>query len=163
VFTTENDEPKLGVWDEALGSYSVDYVEGLEFDRVKREMEFSTRKFGSIAYLQPKTLDLPFDSWYLRCVGQEKALLTIKTKRINVNFEIGPLYVKIVEMEQPELKHLLNKEFHAGILLFELQKCGINMIPEDEDAKRGGIHLKDKGAEERAILDIAQTLKVFAF
>jgi hypothetical protein len=29
------------------------------------------------------------------------------------------------------------------------------MIPEDKDAERGGIHLKDKGAEERAILDIA--------
>lgn len=52
---------------------------------------------------------------------------------------------------------------HAGILLLELQKCGINMIPEDADSERGGIHLKDKGAEERAILDIAQTLKVFAF
>jgi len=37
------------------------------------------------------------------------------------------------------------------------------MIPEDADAERGKIHLKDKGAEERAILDIAQTLKVFAF
>jgi hypothetical protein len=37
------------------------------------------------------------------------------------------------------------------------------MIPENEDAKRGGIHLKDNAAEERAIMDIAQTLKVFAF
>ena len=37
------------------------------------------------------------------------------------------------------------------------------MFPEDEDAGRGGIHLKDKLAEERAILDIASTLKVFAF
>jgi len=107
--------------------------------------------------------DLPFDSWYLRCTGQDVALLTIQTKRIKVNFEIGPLFIKIVEMDQPELKHLLGKEMHAGILLFELQKCGINMIPEDADAERGKIHLKDKGAEERAILDIAQTLKVFAF
>lgn len=37
------------------------------------------------------------------------------------------------------------------------------MLPNDEDAERGKIHLKDKAAEERAILDIAQTLKVFAF
>ena len=44
-----------------------------------------------------------------------------------------------------------------------LSKCGIHMIPDDEDAARGGIHLKDKATEERAILDIAQTLKVFAF
>lgn len=34
---------------------------------------------------------------------------------------------------------------------------------KSESPKRGGIHLKDKVAEERAILDIAQTLKVFAF
>ena len=45
----------------------------------------------------------------------------------------------------------------------ELSKSGIHMLPEDEDAARAGIHLKDKNAEERAILDIAQTLKVFAY
>lgn len=108
VFTTEKDEPKVGVWDEKLGIYSAEYIEGLEFDRVKRELEFQTRKFGPIAYLQSKVTDLPFDSWYLRCVDQDRALLSVKTKRITVNFEIGPLMVKLVEMEQPELKHLLN-------------------------------------------------------
>jgi hypothetical protein len=44
---------------------------------------------------------------------------------------------------------------HPGILLMELSKSGIHMLPEDEDAARDGIHLKDKNAEERAILDIA--------
>jgi hypothetical protein len=41
------------------------------------------------------------------------------------------------------------------MLLKALSKCGIHLLPEDEDAKRGGIHLKDKAAEERAILDIS--------
>jgi hypothetical protein len=50
-----------------------------------------------------------------------------------------------------------------GILLFELCKCGIYLLPEDEDAARAGIELKDQQAEERAILDISQTLKVFTF
>lgn len=66
-------------------------------------------------------------------------------------------------MDQPEFQHLVNKELHAGILLMELSKCGVHMLPEDSDAARGGIHLKDKAAEERAILDISQTLKTFAF
>ena len=66
-------------------------------------------------------------------------------------------------MEQPQLQHLLNKAFHPSILLMELSKCGIHMIPEDEDAARAGITLKDKGAEERGIMDISQTLKIFAF
>lgn len=66
-------------------------------------------------------------------------------------------------MDRPELSHLVDKEFHPGILLLELSKCGIHLLPQDEDAERGEIHLKDKSTEERAILDIAQTLKVFAF
>jgi hypothetical protein len=80
-----------------------------------------------------------------------------------VNIEIHPLFVKLINMDQPELKHLVNEQLHPGILLMQLSKCGIHMLPEDADAERGGIHLKDKIAEERAILDIAQTLKVFAF
>ena len=114
-------------------------------------------------YLQPKTTDFPYDSWYIRCIGNQVALLSIKTKRIDVNFEIHPLYTKLVEMDQPELKHLVNKELHSGVLLMELSKCGIHLMPNDEDAKRGGIHLKEHATEERAILDIAQTLKAFAF
>jgi hypothetical protein len=90
--------------------------------------------------------------------------LSIVTKRqIKVNICIHPLYVKLIDMPQPELAHLVDKEFHPGILLMQLTKCGIHMMPDDEDAKRGGIHLKDKATEERAILDISQTLKVFAF
>lgn len=45
----------------------------------------------------------------------------------------------------------------------ELSKCGVHMLPEDSDAARGGIHLKNKITEEKAISDISQTLKVFAF
>lgn len=108
-----------------------------------------------MAYLQPKTLDFPFDSWYIRSIGPSRAFLSIKTKRININFEIHPLYVKLVEMNQEELKHIVNKEMNAGVLLKELSKCGIHLLPEDGDAERGGIQLKDKAAEERAILDIA--------
>ena len=80
-----------------------------------------------------------------------------------MKIEIHPLFVKLVEMTQPELQYLVNKEIHPGMLLQELSKCGIHLLPEDEDAERGKIHLKEKDAEERAILDIAQTLKAFAF
>ena len=44
---------------------------------------------------------------------------------------------------------------HPGMLLLELSKCGIHMLPIDKDAERGKIHLKNKEAEERAIIDIA--------
>ena len=163
VYNHESDQVKVGVWDSDLQQWTTDYIEDLTFDKQKRQLDFQSRKFAPICYLQPKTTDFPYDSWYIRCIAPQRALLSIKTKRIDVNFEIHPLFVKIVEMDQPELKHLLGKELHAGVLLMELSKCGIHLLPEDEDAARGGIHLKEQATEERAILDIAQTLKAFAF
>lgn len=86
------------------------------------------------------------------------------TKRlIEINIEINPLHVKLIENKEPELKHLVDKPMHPGLLLQELSRSGIHLLPEEADAARAGIHLKDINAEERAIADIAQTLKAFAF
>lgn len=84
------------------------------------------------------------------------------TKRTNITFEIGAGYAKLVDREDAELKHLVGKEFAPGFLLLELQKCGINLLPINEDAKAAGIELKDRAAEERAILDIVTTMRSYA-
>jgi hypothetical protein len=44
-----------------------------------------------------------------------------------------------------------------------LSKCGIHLIPSDEDAALGGINSKDKSTEENAIIDIATSLRAFAY
>ena len=36
-------------------------------------------------------------------------------------------------------------------------------MPRDEDAKLAGIELKDRGAEERAILDVSNAVRAFHF
>lgn len=39
----------------------------------------------------------------------------------------------------PELKHIKNKQFQPGYLLLELSKCGIHLLPRNEDTTLGGI------------------------
>lgn len=41
----------------------------LQLDRATRQLEFSLTKFAPLAYLQSKTTDYPYDSWYLRSIG----------------------------------------------------------------------------------------------
>ena len=98
VFTTDNDEIQVGVWDEEQRVWSTEYIEDLQYNRKDRWLQFSTRKFAPIAYLQPKTTDYPYDSWYIRSIGNEVALLTVVAKRIKLQFEIHPLFVKLIEM-----------------------------------------------------------------
>lgn len=55
------------------------------------------------------------------------------------------------------------RALNPGYLLLELQKCGINLLPRDNDAKLAGIDLKDRAAEERAILDVSNGVRAFHF
>jgi len=51
VFTTEDDEIQVGVWDEDKKMWETDLIEDLQYDREKRMLNFLTRKFGPIAFL----------------------------------------------------------------------------------------------------------------
>ena len=99
----------------------------------------------------------------MRCIDPDTALLDLHTKRMKLIFEIGAVYVKLVECSIPELSHLVDKEFTPGFLLKELSKCGVHLMPKDEDAKLAGIELKDRSAEERAILDVACAVRSIHF
>jgi len=116
-----------------------------------------------MAYLQSRCTDYPYKRWNLRCIENERAILDIETKRINMTFEIGPDYLMLIEKTDPEFKDLINKKLEPGYLLMELSKCGVHLMPVDDDAKLGGIHIKDRSSEERAILDIATSVRAFAF
>jgi hypothetical protein len=51
VFTTENDELKVGVWDEKELTWQTDLIDDLQYDRTARKLEFTTRKLAQMAYL----------------------------------------------------------------------------------------------------------------
>lgn len=98
-------------------------------------------------------------------MAEDKAILTIWTKRIELTFEVTPLFLTFVgtDLETPELAHLKGKPMTPGFLLLELSKCGVHLMPRDEDAELAGIEKKDRNAEERAIIDVACSVRSFHY
>jgi cancer susceptibility candidate protein 1 len=156
---------KIGVWDAAKQEWSTDYIAFGKEESKKdaRQILFTTTKFAPMAMLQSRCMDYPYKNWWLRCVSEDVAILDLWTKRIHLVFEIHPLTIKLIDCDIPEVQHLTNTMYLPGYLLFELQKCGINLLPRDEDAKLAGIELKDRGAEELAILDVSNAVRAFHF
>lgn len=165
---------RVGVWDEREKVWSTAEIEdhNLFIEKSsKKRLDFTTRKLAQLAFLQSRCTDYPYKSWKLRCVENQKAILDIETRRgLLLTFEIGPEYLTLLieghtaEGEEilPELKNLKNKPMQPGYLLLELSKCGIHLLPRDEDANLGEIKLKDFHAEERAIADISTAVRSFA-
>lgn len=122
--------------------------------------------YAPMAMVQSRCTDYPYQDWWFRCVEEDKAILTIWTKRLQLIFEITPLFLTFIStpnIETPELNHLKNKPMTPGYLLCELSKCGIHLLPRDEDAQLGGIEKKDRNAEERAIIDVACSVRAFHY
>jgi cancer susceptibility candidate protein 1 len=145
LFISVKDDVKVGVWDEKEQVWSTAEIEEFELHQGLRKLDFTTRKLAQMAILQSRCTDYPYKRWKLRCVENQKAILDIETRRgLNLTFEIGPEYLMLVvdqtgqdEEIFPELKHLKNKPFQPGYLLLELSKCGIHLLPRDEDANLG--------------------------
>lgn len=154
----------MAVWDEDKGVWSTEFISGAQnFVKESRTINFTTTKFAPIAMLQTRCADYPYKDWKLRCIDTDVALLDLTTKRMKLVFEMGPRYLKLVECEAKELEHLMNKEYAPGFLLQELSKCGVHLMPRDEDAKVAGIELKDRAAEERAIQDVSINVRAIHF
>jgi hypothetical protein len=51
VFTTADDEPRVGVWDEMEQVWDSEPIDDLEYHKTERRLEFSTRKLAPMAYL----------------------------------------------------------------------------------------------------------------
>jgi hypothetical protein len=51
-------------------------------------------------------MDYPYENWWLRCIEDEIAILDVWSKRIRITFEIGALYLKLIDNTIPELSHL---------------------------------------------------------
>ncbi len=163
VFLREQDPVRVGVWDEAEKEWSIELIDKLEYDKTNRLLTFNTMKLAPIAFLQSRCTDYPYVNWKLRCVEDEMAILDIQTMRINLTFEVGVRYMKLIDKTDPELRDIVDKEFNPGDLLIELSKCGIHLMPIDDDAKVGNISLKNRATEEKAIMDITTTVNSFSF
>lgn len=84
IYTSDDTSAvKIAVWDKNNKRWSSDSIGGdLEFKKSTRQITFNTNCFAPIALLQSRCTDYPYKNWWLRCISEDTALLTIWTKRI---------------------------------------------------------------------------------
>jgi hypothetical protein len=114
----------------------------MKFDPEKKLLTFTTLRLAPLAFIQERCTDYPYSSWKLRCTEEQKAILDIVGKRETFRFEIGTGYALLKDRNEPELSHIVNKKMQPGTLLYELYKCGINLMPTEKDAEVANITKK---------------------
>ena len=72
-------------------------------------IKFTTLKFAPMAMLQSRCTDYPYQSWKLRCIDHDVALLDLHTKRLKLVFEISANQLRLIDCDEEALAHLTNK------------------------------------------------------
>lgn len=153
---------EVGWWDEENKVWQLEENE-MKINKTSHLVIFQTTRLAPFAYLQSRCTDYPYESWKLRCIAPDVAIFDIQGKRINLTFEIGEDYVMLIEKDEPELKHLVNQKMSPGMVLKNLSRCGIHLLPDDRDFQLGGLETKDRDSEERAIWDVVCSVSAYSF
>lgn len=157
--SSSNTKKTMAIWLKEKNQWALDsdYIEReLINTGIDNSIEFQTYKLAPICCMQSKFLDFPYKSWKLRSISEnDLALLDIEGKRLTLKFEIGAGWIKLRKTSDKEFSHLFDKQFEPVQLFYELYRCGVNLLPCEEDGDHCGITSKSADCEDKAIADIS--------
>ncbi|EAS06539.2 hypothetical protein TTHERM_00865440 (macronuclear) [Tetrahymena thermophila SB210] len=160
----QNFSPQVAYYSQEQG-WTTDGIEVTKYDPDLRIITFTTKTLAPLACVQDVCLDYPYQSFMLRCVQEDLAILDLQTKRLKLKFEIGADDVTLVD-ENNSLgsifSHIVNKPMTYAALLYELHKIGVNLIPESQHAFLCDVPQKEIDVENKALLELMMIIKAFA-
>lgn len=155
---------RIAWWDFSANTWSENEITDIKCEAEEHKITFKTKKNAPFAVLSQRITDYPYSYYFIRAISDEKVLLDIKGKRIDLQFLITPGSLELINISNiSELRFLENQKFTPGVLLFKLAEAGIYLLPEEKDYAACGLTPKQQEAEELAILDISMNIRTFAF
>eukprot|EP00736_Rhodelphis_marinus_P006376 Rmarinus@m.27927 len=153
-----DDDLKVGWWDHKSNDWSSAGVSDVKYDPAKRVISFLTCRLSTtFALLQARVMHYPYKSWFLRPIGENTHIVSVVTD-INETVEIKVHNGKCTLLAPPheELADLRSASLSPLRLLKRLQQCGMNLLPEEADAKfLKGLVMKSMELDDKAYLELA--------
>ncbi|XP_030844896.1 protein CASC1 isoform X2 [Strongylocentrotus purpuratus] len=161
------EEPQMVYWWEEGKQWRLDGFHDVKFEQEERLLSFKTIKFGPLACIQDKHINMPFQSWELFPLGTNHARFTIIAAILEVEFEIKDHLCCFRQAgdgeRKPELESISNKWMEPPQLIETMKKAGVNVFPEEDSKKYVSVCDKDEQTEGAAYDQMALTASHFAY
>lgn len=152
----------IGKWNAAQRKWDPCGHCNLSGDSTSRKTSFVTSDLTTMAIIQEKGFDVPYEQWQLFPLGDDQVLFVIEGRRRG---EVSDREIKILVCEgkckllfpeEKELTHLRENWLPPATLLRLLSRAGYNLLLTDYDAEfTPGIRPKTKAMEEKGYHDIS--------
>nr|XP_024373061.1 protein CASC1-like isoform X4 [Physcomitrium patens] len=153
--------PEIGWWDSVTETWQTEGVSEIEYTPENFKLLFHTTKAKPHAIVQSRVREYPYKSWNIRPTSEKTGVLTLKTAKSNVIFNVGDGWCQLLEPKMPMLKHILSLQLPPKVLLQQLSNCGLQLMPEDDDAQYSAVKIKDAELELQVCRDAALAIPAF--
>jgi hypothetical protein len=144
--------PTVSWWDAQAEKWSTEGITEIVWDTDARKVSFFSVRLAAFSITQERHLDFPYKFWSMRPVAPLTVELEVQAARYHLKFVITEDGLRLKGPNLPELHDVMYTEEVEDVndrdnstrrprvrspatLLKELQDCGLNLLPEDSDAK----------------------------
>ncbi|CAM6083575.1 unnamed protein product [Calypogeia fissa] len=149
------DVPEIGWWDEEQQLWQKEGISDVLYEPGSRKLTLQTTKAKIMAVIHNRVSQFPYTSWNICPISRQEALMTLVTPLMTFTIEIGVGWCKMISPEFPECKSFAKEEVPPKVMLKRFSKCGIHLMPTDDDAPHINATVKDEELERFVCIDTA--------
>ncbi|XP_072097716.1 dynein axonemal intermediate chain 7 isoform X1 [Mobula birostris] len=157
------EQPKPARWDAKGVQWRTDGIHNVTFDPETKLISFKMDMFNTFTLIQGNYVNMPFQSWEIKPVGENEALLTVSAALNVVEIQIKDLCQLCPVSIEDNLSHIRGKWMTASSLIIAMINAGLNIFPGNESEKYVKKTEKNKQQEQETYTQMALVTSAVAF
>ncbi|XP_023574809.1 protein CASC1 [Octodon degus] len=160
------EDPMVARWDTEGKYWRTDGISNVYYTPEERLISFNLETFGPISLMQETHMNMPYQSWGLRPLDVNKALLTVTTVFTEIQIQIQENLCMLASVKVKDKEHSLEMEgkWMAPVpFISALKETGLNIFPTEYSHFYVVINNKIPSVEMKACRQMALISSAFAF
>ena len=138
-----SDDVTVKLWNPEARDWTDEAITDFQYSESTRLVQFLMATVGTIAFVRSRTVDFPYRSWTLDAQRssdsrdgaffEQQARFTVHTPRFEVVIDIKGTGCSLARAFNKAVVGLVDVTMTPGLLFSKLQKCGVNLLPIEDD------------------------------
>ncbi|XP_031794328.1 protein CASC1 isoform X2 [Sarcophilus harrisii] len=160
------EKPMVARWDSQGKGWRTDGFFSLYYDMTERTISFSLESVFPVTLIQDIHVHMPFESWELKPISLNEAVLNITTAYTDIDIQIKDNQCMLASVElgdEYELSHLLGKWMNITNLIIAMKDTGFNIFPSEHSHIYVAVNYKDPLVEMKSYRQMALMASAYSF
>ncbi|XP_058842140.1 dynein axonemal intermediate chain 7 isoform X2 [Acipenser ruthenus] len=159
------EDPQVARWDAEGKQWKTDCISDVKYDKEAKRISFKMDTFYTFTLLQESHVNMPFQSWELRPLGLNNAILTVTAaiQEVEIIIKDGQCMLNLLHSNKDNLSHIRGNWMTPAALIRAMRSAGVNIFVEEDSERFVSFNSKNPQAEQAIYEQMALASSAYAF